>query len=93
MKGNKNDLASSTVNVAFPDFVFDVKTSVISFEVYVPGSGTMVCQGGRFSGQALAAIAKAKRGDVIVISSIEVKVDGANGYMPPKSGSFTWEVQ
>ncbi len=43
--------------------------------------------------QALAAIAKAKRGDVIVISSIEVKVEGANGYMPPKSGSFTWEVQ
>jgi len=93
MKGNKNDLASSTVNVAFPDFVFEVQTSVSSFEVYVPGAGTMVCQGNRFSPQALAAIAKTSRGQVVVISSIETKIVGANGYLPPKSGSFTWEIQ
>lgn len=92
-KGNKNDLSSSTINVAFPDFVFDVKTTVKSFEVFVSGSGTMVCQGNRFSAQALAAIAKCKRGDVVVISRIETKVDGAGAYMPPPSGSFTWEVQ
>ena len=92
-KGNKNDLASSTVNVAFPDFVFDVKTNVVSFEVYIPGAGTMVCQGNRFSPQALAAIAKTTRGQVVVISSIETRVEGGGGYLPPKSGSFTWEIQ
>jgi gliding motility-associated protein GldM len=92
-KGNKNDLASSTINVAFPDFVFDVKTTVKQFEVFVSGSGTMVCQGNRFSAQALAAIGKAKRGDMVVISRIETKVDGAGTYMPPPSGSFTWEIQ
>ncbi|MNK01385.1 hypothetical protein D3C87_191830 [compost metagenome] len=92
-KGNKNDLASSTVNVAFPDFVFDVKTNVVSFEVYIPGAGTMVCQGSRFSPQALAAIAKTTRGQVVVISSIETRVEGGGGYLPPKSGSFTWEIQ
>src|SRR5690606_37294061 len=26
-KGNKNDLSSSTINVVFPDFVFDIKTT------------------------------------------------------------------
>lgn len=92
-KGNKNDLSSSTINVAFPDFVFDVKTTVKQFEVFVSGSGTMVCQGNRFSAQALAAIGKAKRGDVVVISRIETKVEGAGSYMPPPSGSFTWEIQ
>ena len=92
-KGNKNDLASSTINVAFPDFVFDVQTNVKSFEVFVSGSGTMVCQGNRFSAQALAAIAKSKRGDIVVISRIETSIVGAAGYTPPPSGSFTWEIQ
>lgn len=91
-KGNKNDLSSSTINVVFPDFVFDVRTTVKSFEVFVSGSGTMVCQGNRFSAQALAAIGKAKRGDVVVISRIETKVEGTS-YAPPPSGSFTWEIQ
>ena len=92
-KGNKNDLSSSTINVAFPDFVFDVRTNVVSFEVYVSGVGTFVCQGNRFNAQALAAIAKTKRGDVVAISNIETKIEGAGGYLPPKSGSFTWEIQ
>src|SRR5690606_36148982 len=34
-RGNKNDLLVSTINVMFPDFVFDVKANVVSFEVSV----------------------------------------------------------
>jgi gliding motility-associated protein GldM len=92
-KGNKNDLASSTVNVAFPDFVFDVKTTVISFELYIPGNAAMVITGNRFDARAQAAIAKCKRGDVVVINNIKTKIAGAEGYTPKGSTSFSWEVQ
>lgn len=92
-KGNKNDLSSSTVRVVFPDFVFDVKTTVLSFELYVPGSPAIIVQGDRFNGQALAAINKAKRGDVIVIANIKTKIEGAGTYIPKGSTSFAWEIQ
>jgi gliding motility-associated protein GldM len=92
-KGNKNDLASSTINVAFPDFVFDVKTTVLSFELYVPGSAAMIIQGNRFDAKAQAAIARCKRGDVVVINNIKTKIAGADGYTPKGSTSFSWEVQ
>jgi len=92
-KGNKNDLSSSTIAIAFPDFVFDVQTSVKSFEVYVPGSPAMIVQGNRFDAKALAAIAKTKRGDVVTINNVEFDLVGAGGYKPPRSSSFAWEVQ
>jgi len=92
-KGNKNDLSSSTIAIAFPDFVFDVQTSVKSFEVYVPGSPAMIVNGNRFDSKALAAIAKTKRGDVVTINNVEFDLVGAGGYKPPRSSSFAWEVQ
>jgi len=92
-KGNKNDLASSTVNVAFPDFVFDVKTTVLSFELYVPGNAGMIIQGNRFDAKAQAAIAKCKRGDVVTIMNIKTKIVGADGYTPRGSSTFAWEIQ
>ncbi len=92
-KGNKNDLSSSTINVTFPDFVFDITANVQSFEVYIPGSAAIICQGNRFNGAALAAINKCKRGDVVVINNIETTISGADGYRPPRSTSFAWEIQ
>ncbi|KGO94248.1 type IX secretion system motor protein PorM/GldM [Flavobacterium subsaxonicum] len=92
-KGNKNDLSSSTIAIAFPDFVFDVQTSVKSFEVYVPGSPAMIVNGNRFDSKALAAIAKTRRGDVVTINNVEFDLVGAGGYKPPRSSSFAWEVQ
>ncbi|RZJ70650.1 MAG: gliding motility protein GldM [Flavobacterium sp.] len=92
-KGNKNDLASSTVKVEFPDFVFDVQTTVQSFELYVPGNAAIVVSGDRFSDAAKKAIAKATRGDVITIMNIKTKLVGAPGYNMKGSSSFSWEVQ
>lgn len=92
-KGNKNDLSSSTIRVTFPDFVFDVRTTVTSFEVFIPGAAAIICQGDRFNAQALAAIAKTKRGDVVVINNIKTKVEGAGNYQVKGSGSFAWEIQ
>lgn len=93
MRGNKNDLSSSTIGISFEDFVFDIKANVKSFEVYVPGAPAIICQGNRFSPAALAAIEKTRRGDRVVIGQIEVTIEGADGYKPPKSGAFTWEIQ
>jgi gliding motility-associated protein GldM len=91
-KGNKNDLSSSTIGVAFPDFVFDISVDVVSFEVFIPGSPIIICQGNRFNGAALAAIGKAKRGDAVTINNIVTKIKGVS-YTPPRSGAFVWEVQ
>lgn len=93
MRGNKNDLSSSTIGISFEDFVFDIKSTVKSFEVYVPGAPAIICQGNRFSPAALAAIEKTRRGDRVVIGQIQITIDGAPGYIPPKSSAFTWEIQ
>lgn len=92
-KGNKNDLKSSTVRVEFPDFVFDVKATVVSFEIFCPGSPGIKVQGERFNDAALKAIDKTQRGDVILITNIETKLEGAGGYKVRPSSPFSWEVQ
>ena len=92
-KGNKNDLKSSTVRVDFPDFVFDVKATVVSFEIFCPGSPGIKVQGERFNDAALKAIDKTQRGDVILITNIETKLEGAGGYKVRPSSPFSWEVQ
>lgn len=92
-KGNKNDLSNSTINAVFSDFVFDVETTVVSFEVYVPGSPAIICQGNRFNAQAQKAISKATRGDQITINQVKVTVKGAPGYQVKPSNPFVWEVQ
>ena len=44
-------------------------------------------------GRAKAAINKASRGDVIIISNIQTKLVGAGNYMLPKTAPCTFEVQ
>ncbi len=92
-KGSKEDLSVSTIGVVFPGFVFDVTTTVNSFEVFVPGNPRLLVQGSRFDDAARKAIAKAKRGDIITVGNIKVSVAGAGGYRVPDSSNFSWEVQ
>lgn len=91
-KGRAQDLAVSTVNVEFTDFVYDLTVTVQSFELYVPGSPGMIIQGNRFDSRAQAAINKARRGDVITISNIKTKISGSS-YRIRDSSPFLWEVQ
>ncbi|MXN90991.1 gliding motility protein GldM [Flavobacterium sp. Sd200] len=92
-KGSKEDLSVSTIGVVFPGFVFDVTTTVNSFEVFVPGNPRLLVQGNKFDDSAKKAIAKAKRGDIVTIGNIKVTVAGAGGYRIPDSSNFSWEVQ
>jgi len=93
MKGNKNDLKNSVVRVEFPDFVFDVKANIKSFEIFCPGSAGIKVTGDRFNDAALKAIEKTKRGDIILITNIDTKLEGAEGYIMRPSSAFSWEVQ
>jgi gliding motility-associated protein GldM len=92
-KGNKNDLLNTEIQVAFPDFVFDVVPTVTSFEVSVPGKSTIIVQGNRFNAQAQAAINGAKRGDVITVTRVKCKLKGADGIIIKDSAPFVWEIQ
>jgi hypothetical protein len=93
MKGSKSDLKVSTIGVAFPDFVFNVNVSVVSFEIKCPGITTIIVQGNKINDAAAKAIDKTTKGDVIAISQIATKLEGAGNYRMPPSGSFLWEVQ
>lgn len=92
-KGRAQDLAISTVNVEFPDFVYDVDVQVISFELYVPGQPGMIVQGNKFDARAQSAINKARRGDQIQVMAIKTKLKGGGNYKMQDSTPFIWEVQ
>lgn len=91
-RGNKNDLLNSTIGVSFPDFVFDINVNVTSFEVSVPGSPRVICQGNKLNAQAQAAINKARVGDIVVIGNVKTAIPGSNVIIKD-SAPFTWEIQ
>lgn len=91
-RGNKNDLLNSTVAVKFPDFVFDINVNVTQFEVSVPGSPRVVCQGNKLNAAAIAAINKAKVGDIVVIGNVKTSIPGSPVIIKDSS-PFTWEIQ
>lgn len=91
-KGSKENLVNSPVRVTFSDFDFEVKVSVIQFEVKAPGSSTIVCQGDRFNAAAIAAINKAPSGGSVIISNVKTRIEGTN--VPIKDSTpFVWEIQ
>lgn len=74
------------------DFDFPVTVNVTQFNLKVPGSPTIVVSGNKMDAKAKAAIAKASRGDVVVISEIKARFVGID--LPVKRVSTcTYEVQ
>ena len=91
-KGPKSNLEVCTVSAALDDFDFPVTINVTQFNVKVPGQPTVVVQGSKMNAQAISAIKKAGRGDVVTISEIKVKYVGIN--QPAKNVSpCTFEIQ
>ena len=72
----KSSLEKAALSVILPDFVYDLKFKVSSFKVKVPGQGTVRINGSRMNAKAKAAIAKARRGDLIAIFDIESSIIG-----------------
>lgn len=91
-KGQKSNLEIVTVGAKLEDFDFEVGLTVTGFVLQVPGQPSVVVQGNRMDDRARSAINKARRGDVVVISDIKVRLEGAGDYMLPKTAPCTFEI-
>ena len=74
------------------DFDFPVNVNVTQFNIKVPGQPTIVVSGNKMDSRAKAAIAKATRGDVVVISEIKASFIGID-QMAKRVSTCTFEVQ
>ncbi|MCK5814742.1 MAG: gliding motility protein GldM [Flavobacteriaceae bacterium] len=92
VKMPKSSLAKTTVRVELPDFLFDLKFTVVSFKVKVPGQSTIIVKGSKMSARAQAAINRARVGDVIGIFDVKSKVNGVSSRIKDAS-PVTIEVQ
>ncbi|MCF6167114.1 gliding motility protein GldM [Lutibacter sp.] len=93
VKMPKTTLTKVTVGAELPDFDFDLKLKTFGFTVKVPGQSAVVVKGNRMSAQAIKAISKAKRGDVIAIFDIKSSLVGNNSYKIKNAAAVSIEIQ
>jgi len=91
-KGPKSNLEVVTITATMEDFDFPVTVNVNQFNVKVPGQPTIVVSGNKMDGRAKSAIAKAQKGDVVVISEIKASFTGID-QKPKVISACTFEVQ
>ena len=91
-KGPKSNLEVCSVTAVMEDFDFPVTVNVTQFNVKVPGQPTIVVSGNRMDSRAKSAIAKAQKGDVVVISEIKASFTGID-QMAKKVSICTYEIQ
>ncbi|WP_439152851.1 gliding motility protein GldM [Winogradskyella sp.] len=88
----KRNVEVGTVAAKLDDFVFDLPINVTSFKIKVPGQPTVAVAGTKMNSQAKAAIARARRGDVIAIFDIKAKIAGNTKYQLKGVSPVTVEV-
>ncbi|GAA4765792.1 MULTISPECIES: gliding motility protein GldM [Flavobacterium] len=91
-KGPKSNLENCTISAVMEDFDFPVDVNVTQFNIKVPGQPTIVVSGSKMDGRARAAIQKAGRGDVVVISEIKASFSGID-QVAKRVSTCTFEVQ
>ena len=91
-KGPKSNLEVCTITAVMEDFDFPVNVNVTQFNIKVPGQPTIVVSGSKMDGRAKSAIAKATRGDVVVISEIKASFSGID-QVAKRVSTCTFEVQ
>lgn len=91
-KGSKANLQACTVSAVMEDFDFPVTVNVTQFNIKVPGQPTIVVSGSKMDARAIAAINKAQRGDVVVISEIKASFSGID-QLAKRVSTCTFEVQ
>ena len=91
-KGPKSNLEVCSVTAVMEDFDFPVTVNVTQFNVKVPGQPTIVVSGNRMDARAKSAIAKAQKGDIVVISEIKASFSGID-QMAKKVSICTYEIQ
>jgi gliding motility-associated protein GldM len=91
-KGPKSNLEVCSVTAVMEDFDFPVTVNVTQFNIKVPGQPTIVVNGNKMDSRAKSAIAKAQKGDVVVISEIKASFQGID-QMAKKVSICTYEIQ
>jgi gliding motility-associated protein GldM len=91
-KGPKSNLEVCSVTAVMEDFDFPVNVNVTQFNIKVPGQGTVVVSGSKMDARARAAIAKANKGDVIIISDIKASFQGIE-QNAKRVSACTYEIQ
>jgi len=91
-KGPKSNLEVCSVSAVMEDFDFPVDVNVTQFNIKVPGQPTIVVSGSKMDSRARAAIAKAQRGDVVIISEIKASFQGID-QVAKRVSPCTYEIQ
>jgi gliding motility-associated protein GldM len=90
--GPKNNLEVCTITATMEDFDFPVNVNVTQFNIKVPGQPTIVVSGNKMDGRARAAIAKASRGDIVIISEIKASFQGID-QVAKRVSPCTYEIK
>lgn len=93
VKMPSSSLENATVGAELPDFDFDLSLNTTGFTIKVPGQGAVVVRGDRMDSAAQKAIAKSKRGDVIVIFDIKSTLSGNSSYRIKDASAVSIEIQ
>jgi gliding motility-associated protein GldM len=93
-KGAKSRLEVSQVSAMLPDFLYDLKFRVTQFTFKVPGQPAIIVAGDRVNEKCRAALARAGRGDQVVISDIKTKIEGVEAnIITGKCSPVVYEIQ
>jgi len=93
-KGPKSRLQVSQITAILPDFLYDLKFQVTQFVMKVPGQASIVVNGDRVNSQCVAALARAVKGDQIIISDVKTKIVGeGSGIQTKTAAAAIYEIQ
>jgi len=93
VKMPKASLTKTTVRVELPDFLFDLNFKIKSFKIKVPGQPTITVNGSKLNGQAIAAVNKARPGDLVAIFDVKSAIVGVSNLKVPDALPVTIEIQ
>ena len=88
----RTNLEISTVGAILEDFDFDLNLAVSGFKFKVQGQPTVVVNGNKLNGQALAALKRAGRGDAVQIFDIEAYITNNKSYKLKKVSPVVVEL-
>ncbi len=92
VKGAKSRLEASQVSAKMLDFDFEVKLRVVGFTLKVMGQPAVFVTGDRVNAQCRTALARATRGDQVIISDIKTKLEGSD-ILLPRTAPVIYEIQ
>ena len=92
VKMPKRNLEVSTIGASLPDFDFDIKLGVRSFDFKVPGQPTLRVNGTRLNDKAKSLLRRVKRGQTVQIYNINSYLKGNSGYKIKKVAPVIIEI-